>query len=150
MCDFVATSHRALKPSSARRVEATTRRHSTKSVDYREGLKRVEARRSCAAMLRTPLRPAGFVVGQRSSAFAGAPLRLAAPPRARVVAAALPPIAELERLRLHNLSPAVGSRRPKQRIGRGHSAGQARPAASRRATSPAPCRPRRAAACRAV
>jgi hypothetical protein len=49
--------------------------------------------------------------------------RRAAPSRVAVAA----PVAELERLRLHNLSPEKGSRPAKSRKGRGHSAGQARP-----------------------
>jgi hypothetical protein len=67
------------------------------------------------------------VAGAAKSSFAGAQLRLAAAPRAVARRApALAPIAELERLRLHNLTPEPGSRPKKSRVGRGHSAGQAR------------------------
>lgn len=61
-------------------------------------------------------------VGETS--FAGTRLRAVAPVRAsnnRVIAT---PVAEMERLRLHNLSPSDGARRRGMRIGRGYAAGQ--------------------------
>lgn len=80
-------------------------------------------------------------------ALGGVRLR-AQPPRSAPARAPPPPaapVAELERLRLHNLSPSPGSRRKNQRIGRGHSAGQARarpppPRASPRSPPPPPPR----------
>lgn len=66
------------------------------------------------------------------SSFTGVRLSTAAPARAshsRVVAA---PVAEMERLRLHNLSPSEGARRRGMRIGRGYAAGQVCFAASPR------------------
>jgi hypothetical protein len=65
------------------------------------------------------------VAGAAKSSFAGVQLRVAAAPRA-VARRFLAPIAELERLRLHNLTPTPGSRPAKKRVGRGHSAGQVR------------------------
>lgn len=60
------------------------------------------------------------------TSFTGVRLRTAVSARAshsRVVAA---PVAEMERLRLHNLSPSEGARRRGMRIGRGYAAGQVR------------------------
>eukprot|EP00884_Botryococcus_braunii_P018075 jgi/Botrbrau1/4951/Bobra.0122s0029.2 len=45
-------------------------------------------------------------------------------PAVPVIAAAAATEAEAERLRLHNLAPQPGSRRPNKRKGRGHAAGQ--------------------------
>ena len=67
------------------------------------------------------LQPLGAAASLRGTALRPAAAR-AAPLRAAVAA----PVAELERLRLHNLSPEEGSRHRKARVGRGHSAGQAR------------------------
>ena len=84
--------------------------------------------RAAPVLTRLPA-PSQMPAGSGKCAFAtGGALRLAprraAPSR---VAVAAPVVAELERLRLHNLSPEKGSRPAKSRKGRGHSAGQARP-----------------------
>jgi large subunit ribosomal protein L15 len=49
---------------------------------------------------------------------------LAAAPRAPRAVVAMAVVADGDRLRLSNLAPAPGSRRPNKRKGRGHAAGQ--------------------------
>ena len=75
-------------------------------------------------MLRAPTMPAA--ASRRCSFAAGSVVLPAA--RAPLCGASrsalFPLVAELDRLRLHNLSPEDGSRKNKTRVGRGHSAGQ--------------------------
>eukprot|EP00227_Mantoniella_beaufortii_P022030 CAMPEP_0197575638 /NCGR_PEP_ID=MMETSP1326-20131121/972_1 /TAXON_ID=1155430 /ORGANISM="Genus nov. species nov., Strain RCC2288" /LENGTH=240 /DNA_ID=CAMNT_0043138447 /DNA_START=56 /DNA_END=778 /DNA_ORIENTATION=+ len=65
----------------------------------------------------------------RSSGFSGAPVRMAAavPCKATgrgALSVSAQGLVEGERLRLHNLTPLVGSKKRKSRIGRGYGAGQ--------------------------
>jgi hypothetical protein len=126
-------SRRAAAASTKNACPRTSRATLSGVLGLATALASPRARRAPLRPLRDATRSTGAdasrapqVTGAVKSSFAGAALRPAA---VRVVArraAAPAPTAELERLRLHNLSSEEGSRHRKARVGRGNSAGQAR------------------------